>query len=107
MEKSLIEEVSENLGSDPSDVSAILDEAFLCLHRRIFEYKGLNGDYLGEAMHFEIGDQAFYHLMGFLGCYGEKRGLEKADTIEFMLRIGGKQRWLPFEHQIESWTAGK
>jgi hypothetical protein len=62
----LIQKVSSNLGIEQDVVRPILDEFMLHLHRGTYEYVGLNGDYIGEELHFEIGPQAFYHLLGFL-----------------------------------------
>lgn len=102
MEDSLIKQVANNLGMDSADVSSVVSEFALLLHKEIYEYKGFNGDYIGEALHFKIPAQAFFHLLGFI--YETNRNTcEKDMANELLLRLGSKGDWLPYTHQMEGW----
>lgn len=103
MNRSLLQEVAESLGKEPDEVAAIVDEFLLQLHRRFYEYKGLNGDYIGEELHYEINKQSFYHFLGFLDCFASRYNWESGSASEYLLRLGSSSDWLPFRHQIESW----
>lgn len=89
-----------SLGKEPEEVSVVIDEFVLQLHRGLFEYKGINGDYLGEELHHQIGKQAFCHLLGFLDCFSERYQWEQGTGSEYLLRLGQPSEWLPFRHQI-------
>lgn len=100
-------DIAETLGCEPSEVDAIIEELMLQFHRRLYEYSGLNGDYIGEELHYQIGDQAFYHLLGFLDTFSERYSWEPGTANEYLLRLSGRSRWAPFRHQIESWVSGR
>lgn len=102
-DKSMIEQVAENLGMGAEQVAPVVDEFLLQLHRRLYEYKGLNGDFIGEELHWQIGKQGFYHLLGFLDCFSDRYQWEAGIASEYLMRLGSRSDWLPFRHQIESW----
>jgi len=99
----LIFEIAENLRMQPEEVSHVVDEFLLQLHRRIFEYVGLNGDYIGEELHYHIGKQSFYHLLGFLDCFSRRYDWDEGSSSEYLLRLGNRADWLPYRHQMEAW----
>ena len=103
MEKSIVSEIAENLGKEEEDVAAIIDEFALQLHRRLYEYKGLNGDYVGGELHYHIGKQAFYHLLGFIECFSAGYNWDEGSASEYLMRLGSKADWLPYRHQMEAW----
>jgi hypothetical protein len=105
MDKSFAEKIAESLLLDPSDVDAVLNEFALQLHRRLFEYRGINGDYVGEQLHYDLSPQAFYHLLGFLECFRERYNWEPGMATEYLARLGQRKDWLPYRHQVESWIA--
>jgi hypothetical protein len=47
---------------DRSDIQAVIAEFTRQLHKRALEYKGFNGDFIGEQLWHEVPPQAFYHL---------------------------------------------
>jgi hypothetical protein len=99
----LTQEVAENTGYDESFVVDIMNETFLQLHKRIYEYKGLNGDYIGEEMWTDLDTQAFYHCLGFLTVASERYGRDEFSDNEFLQRLGSNSHWLPFYHQMHGW----
>ncbi len=101
MEKTLIDEIAEALNMERDEISAVIDEFVLQLHRRQYEYKGLNGDYLGEELHYHITKKAYYHLLGFLDTFSERYEWDSAS--EYLLRLGKQSEWMPFKQQIKSW----
>ena len=105
MEKSFAQDIAQSLGQEPSDVEAVLDEFVLQLHRRLFEYRGLNGDYIGEQLHYDLSPQAFYHFLGFLDCFSKGYTWEPGIATEYLARLGQRKDWLPYRHQMESWKA--
>lgn len=99
----LMEDVAKNLGLERETVEAVVDEMMLQLHKQIFEYKGLNGDYIGETLHYQINEQAYYHLLGFLDQFSEKYIWDDRPANEYLLRLGGRIRWAPYRHQMLGW----
>jgi hypothetical protein len=99
----MIKEIADNTGEEPRTVENILKEFCLQLHKGLFEYEGLNGDYIGEELHHIIPEQAFYHLIGFLQQFADKYGLDEDFASEYLGRLGTRATWLPYRHQTESW----
>lgn len=62
-ERSFIDKVAASSGQDPGVVSLVIEEFCLGLRRELDEYKGMNGDYIGEQLHWDIGNRAFFHLL--------------------------------------------
>lgn len=102
-QNSILGEVATNLGKDYDDIAPVIDEFLLQLHRRLFEYKGLNGDYIGEELWHEIGNQGYYHLLCFLDVFSERYQWEPGIANEYLLRLGQRHTWLPYGHQTEGW----
>jgi len=74
------------------------------LHKRLVEYRAnWNGDYLGEAAHYELSDKAFYHLLGFLDQFSKRYQWEEGDAYEYLSRLGPKERWETFYEDIANW----
>lgn len=99
----VLDEVAANLGMEPDAVRGVVDEFMLQLHKRFIEYEGLNGDYLGEQLHWEVGHQAFFHLLGFLDRFAEKYQWEPGTANEYLMRLGSRADWLPYSHQCRGW----
>jgi len=105
--KGLIADVARNLGIEDDAVSHVVDEFRLQLHRRLYDYRGLNGDYLGEELHYQIGPQGFYQLLSLLDTFSDRYGCEPGSATEYLLRLGRRADWAPYQHQIESWSDGR
>ena len=107
MSERLIKEIASNLGMEEDDVSRVLDEFLLQIHRRFYEYRGMNGDYLGEELHRQLGAQGFYHLLGFLETFSSRYDWEPGIANEYLLRLGNKADWMPFKHQMVGWRENR
>lgn len=105
--KGLIADVARNLGMEDDAVSHVVDEFRLQLHRRLYEYCGLNGDYLGEELHYQIGPQGFYQLPSLLDTFSDRYGWEPGSATEYLLRLGRRADWAPHQQQMESWSDGR
>ena len=103
MGKNLLSEIAESVGKEPEEISLIIDEFLLQLHRHIYEYKGLNGDFIGEELHYMLSRQAFFHLLGFLECFSKRYKWEPNSASEYLIRLGMRAEWLPYLHQVEAW----
>jgi len=93
MPANIVADVAESIGRDASEVSAVIDEFALQLHKRALEYRGLNGDLIGEDLWHQVGPQAFYHLLGSsstseLDIYGT--AVAPMNTLLFVVALGSK-----------------
>ncbi len=102
-DKSIVEEVATGLGMEKNDVAAVLDEFCLQLHRQIYEYNEGNGDYLGEQLWHKVSSQAFYHLLGFVECFAERYQWDPGSAHEYLMRLGPRSEWRPYQHQMDGW----
>ena len=103
MNPKIVDEVAVSLDMEPSEVAAAIDEFLLRLHKRALEYEGLNGDFIGENLHHEIGDQGFYHLLGFLEYFAGRYAWDGGSASEYLRRLGGSVRWGPYRQQMNGW----
>lgn len=103
----MIKEIAENIGEEEAIVENVLNEFCYELHKRIFEYEGFNGDFIGEELPHIIPDQAFYHLLGFLQEFANKYGFDENSASEYLLRLGTRSTWLPYKHQMTGWKKRK
>lgn len=103
MEDSILEVTAKNLGMEACEVASVIDEFMLQLHRKLVEYEGLNGDYIGEELHYSIGRQAYFHLLGFLDRFSERYQWERGTAVEYMARLFSPAEWRPFSHQLQGW----
>lgn len=99
----MIKEIAKNLGEEEELVANVLNEFCYQLHKGIFEYEGVNGDFIGEELHYLIPNQAFYHLLGFLQEFANKYGFDEDSASEYLLRLGSRSTWLPYSHQMSGW----
>ena len=106
IEQSLTSEIAEKLGEDREKVSRIIDEFCFLLRRRLFEYQGLNGDYIGEQLHYDISDRAFFHLLGFLDQFSGKYDWEPGIAYEYIARLMQDETWRPFSQETTGWKSG-
>ena len=103
----IISEIATNLGLEESEVRATVDEFMLQLHKRFVEYIGVNGDYLGEELNREIGNQAFFHFLGFLERFSIRYEWEQGTANEYLMRLGSRADWAPYSHQLKGWEKSK
>lgn len=98
-ERSFIDQIAANAGEDPAVVSRVIEEFCLSLRRGLDEYKGLNGDYIGEQLHWDISNRAFFHLLGFLDLFSEKYQWEPGSAPEYISRLFTEDDWKPFSQE--------
>lgn len=98
-ELSFIEKVAASSGQDPEVVCRVIEEFCLALRRELDEYQGNNGDYIGEQLHWDIGNRAFFHLLGFLDQFSEKYQWEPGTAYEYVARLMGNDEWKPFSKE--------
>ena len=98
-ERSITERIAEKVGDDPVLVGRIIEEFCLELRKNLDSYKGVNGDYLGEQLHWEIGARAFFHLLGFLDEFSGKYQWEPGTAREYILRLYSEEDWKPFSQE--------
>ncbi len=95
-ERSFVDRIAANAGEDPDVVRLVIEEFCLGLRREFDEYKGINGDYIGEQLHWDIGNRAFFHLLGFLDQFSEKYEWEPGSAREYVYRLLTEDEWKPF-----------
>lgn len=103
MIRTITSEVADNTGLEQDTVRAVIAEFALQLHRHALEYRSMNGDFVGEVLWYHVGDQAFYHFLGFLDYFSDHYGWERGSAAEYLLRLGSRADWAPFHHQMEDW----
>ena len=98
-ERSMTDRIAEEVGEDPALVGRIIEEFCLDLRKSLDGYKGMNGDYLGEQLHWEISTRAFFHLLGFLDEFSGKYQWEPGSAREYILRLYSEDDWKPFSQE--------
>lgn len=98
-ERSFIDQIAANAGEDPAVVSRVIEEFCLSLRRGLDEYKRFNGDYIGEQLHWDISNRAFFHLLGFLDLFSEKYQWEPGSAPEYISRLFTEDDWKPFSQE--------
>lgn len=104
---SMCTEIAGALTIEEDLVRAVIGEFALQLHRHAIEYRGINGDFIGENLWTHINSQAFYHLLGFLDYFAERYSWEPGDASEYLLRLGQRSDWEPFRRQMEGWRPAR
>ena len=80
-------------------------EALLkALHKRLVEYQGLNGDYLGEMAHWELSERGFYHLLGLVEQLSIRYSWEEGSISEYLGRLPPVERWKVLAEEIREWN---
>jgi hypothetical protein len=97
--RSMIEQIASDVGEDPDRVSRIVEEFCLGLRRGLDDYKGINNDYIGEQLHWEISNRAFFHLLSFLDNFSEKYEWEPGSAREYVSRLFTEDEWKPFSQE--------
>jgi hypothetical protein len=100
----MISEIASNTGLPQNKVVEVIEVFARVLHRRIYEYRGLNGDFIGEALLWETSSQAYFHLLGVLKLLAERYEWESGTASEYLLRLGRAEDWEPYRCQMEGWN---
>ncbi|HKO60734.1 MAG TPA: hypothetical protein VJV03_06200 [Pyrinomonadaceae bacterium] len=104
---SITTEVAEVIGSDEELVIEVISEFVLQLHRHALEYRGMNGDFIGEELRTHIPPQAFYHFLGFLDYFAERYDWEPGSASEYLMRLGLRDDWSPYRDQMKGWHVAR
>ena len=96
---SFIQQIAANAGEEPAVVKRVIEEFCLGLRRGLDQYKGLKGDYIGEQLHWDISNRAFFHLLGFLDLFSEKYQWEPGSAREYVSRLFTEDEWKPFSQE--------
>lgn len=105
-ESPFIAQIATNTGVDREVVNHVIEEFCLGLRRGLDEYKGINGDYIGEQLRGDISNRAFFHLLGFLDQFSEKYQWEPDSAREYASRLLSENEWKPFSQEyfrISQW----
>lgn len=105
--RDITSEVADNLSMERDDVVAVIEEFMLQLHRRLVEYDGLNGDYIGEQLWNEVSPQAYFHFLGFLDRFSERYNWQSGSAHEYIARLFRPREVRPFAQQMEAWKEAK
>jgi hypothetical protein len=97
-------EIAEEAGISYDEAEQAAEALLAGLHRRLVEYRGLNGDYLGEMAHMELPERAFYHLLGFVEQFSTKYSWEKGIISEYLGRLPPVERWYALAEETSDWT---
>ncbi len=98
-DRSFVHQIAASSGEEPAVVNRVIEEFCLALRRGLDEYKGLNGDYIGEQLHWDISSRAYFHLLGFLDQFSEKYQWEPGSACEYISRLTTEDEWKPFSQE--------
>ncbi len=101
-DRSFIHQVAASSGEEPAAVNRVIEEFCLALRRGLDEYKGINGDYIGEQLNWDISSRAYFHLLGFLDQLSEKYQWEPGSAREYVSRLFTEDEWKPFSQEYFS-----
>ena len=104
----LLAAIAEETALSERDAQAVIDSFCRQLHKRLYEYEGFNGDYLGEELLYQIGDFAWIHLFQFMYLHRLRSSSGDGDddwmmSRETLLRLGGGNRWRRFFYETQHW----
>lgn len=100
----LIQEVASKVGQSTDVVSDVVDELFLQLHQRFYQYTGINGDYIGEELRNEIDGRAFFHFLGMLEQFSTRYEWERGMAAEYLLHLENRDTLDQFNADMVGWN---
>jgi len=98
-DRSFVHQIAASSGEDPAVVNRVIEEFCLALRRGLDEYKSINGDYIGEQLHWDVSSRAYFHLLGFLDQFSEKYQWEPGSAREYVSRLFTEDEWKPFSQE--------
>lgn len=98
-DRSFVHQIAASSGEDPAVVNRVIEEFCLALRRGLDEYKSINGDYIGEQLHWDISSRAYFHLLCFLDQFSEKYQWEPGSAREYVSRLFTEDKWKPFSEE--------
>ena len=111
-EPGLLETIALQANTAPGEVLRVLDCSFRELHRRIYEYDGVNGDYICEELLHEISESAWIHLYLFVAFCRIKYGADfpqdvMSDSTIQLQYLGGSNRWKAYLDETREWKMSR
>ncbi|RJP93882.1 MAG: hypothetical protein C4518_05070 [Desulfobacteraceae bacterium] len=103
-ESTLYDEVAREAAISLDEARRASEALLKALHRRLVEYRGINGDYLGEMAHWELSEKGFYHLLGFVEEFSIRYSWEKNSISEYLGRLPPVERWKALAKEIRGWN---
>lgn len=73
------------------------------LHKRLVEYKDLNGNYLGDQAHYELPYKAYYHLLGFVERFSKCYLWSDGIICKYLMLLPPINRWTDLAREIADW----
>ena len=111
-ETSLVETVADQVALPPEKVLNVFEHSFRELHRRMYEYDGMNGDYLCEELVHELPETVWIHLYLFLVLYQIKYSSDHpedvmSESITQLQYLGESDWWQPYVDQTKEWKMSR
>lgn len=97
--RSFLHQIADTSEQEPAVVGRVIEEFCFALRRELDKYKGINGDYICEQLHWDIGNRAFFHLLGFLDQFSEKYQWEPGSAREYASRLFTADEWKAFSQE--------
>jgi hypothetical protein len=107
MDDNIISQIARKVGLEREHVDAVVSEFALQLHKHALEYRGQNGDFIGEDLWYQVGLEAYFHLLGFIEYFADRYSWDRGDSVEYLLRIALRDEWEPFRRQMEGWAVAR
>ena len=102
-DSNILDEVARDAAISVDEARRASEALLKALHKRLVEYRGLNGDYLGEWAHWELSEKGFYHLLGFVEQFSINYSWEKGVISEYLGRLPPVERWKALAEEIRDW----
>ncbi len=103
-DESILDEVAREAEISVDQARRASEALLKTLHKRLVEYRGLNGDYLGERAHWELSERGFYHLLGFVEQLAIRYSWEEGSISEYLGRLPPVDRWKTLAEEIKDWN---
>lgn len=100
----IYDEVAREASISVDEATRASEALLQALHRRLVEYRGLNGDYFGEMAHWELSERAFYHLLGLVEQFSIRYSWESGSASEYFGRLPPVDRWKALAKEIRHWN---
>jgi hypothetical protein len=105
--KRILSEVARVVDQDIESVRSVVATFARELHRHALEYEDANGDFIGEHLLWQIDQEAYFHLIGFLEYFAERYNWESGTSSEYLLRLNSPETWERFSRDMETWKRPK
>lgn len=101
---SIHDEVAQEASISVDEARRATEALLKTLHKRLVEYRGINGDYLGEKAHWELSERGFYHLLGLVEQLSIRYSWEEGSITEYLGRLPPVERWTALAEEMKDWN---